>query len=110
MTRVIIPTPRRDDLTHARAIAVIDAYQPLLALAELFDCVEDAFVWVKDRDGRYCWVNRAFPLTTSWTIASWSKDGGVEQIIGKTDYDLRRPSWPISFAWTTSTCSPGIES
>ena len=29
-------------------------------LAELFDCVEDVLAWVKDRDGRYRWVNRAF--------------------------------------------------
>ena len=39
--------------------------QSLLALAELFDCVEDALVWVKDRDGRYCWVNRAFLINYS---------------------------------------------
>ena len=33
---------------------------PWIPLAGLFDCVEDVLVWVKDRDGRYRWVNRAF--------------------------------------------------
>ena len=28
-------------------------HQPILQLAELFDCVEDVLAWVKDREGRY---------------------------------------------------------
>jgi AraC-like DNA-binding protein len=60
-----------------------------LQLAELFDCVEDVLVWVKDRDGRYCWVNRAFLL-------NYAADGrrpspmppDTRDIAGKTDYDL----------------------
>jgi AraC-like DNA-binding protein len=68
---------------------VISANQPLLALAELFDYVEDALVWVKDRDGRYCWVNRAFVITYEMEHSHERlAGGGVEQIIGKTDYDL----------------------
>ena len=34
-----------------------------LQLAPLFDCLDDVLVWVKDRDGRYRWVNRAFLIS-----------------------------------------------
>ncbi len=67
---------------------MIDVYQPLLALAELFDFVEDALVWVKDRDSRYRWVNRAFLINYELDDREHPAGGGVEQIIGKTDYDL----------------------
>src|SRR6516225_2198114 len=46
----------------ANEIAVMRQLQRLLQLAALFDSVKDALVWVKDRDGRYCWVNRAFQI------------------------------------------------
>ena len=36
--------------------------QPLLQLAELFNTIEDVRVWIKDRDGRLCWVNRTVRL------------------------------------------------
>ncbi len=29
-------------------------------LAELFDLLDSVLAWVKDRQGRYLWVNRAF--------------------------------------------------
>jgi AraC-like DNA-binding protein len=74
--------------TCARPIAVITEHQPLLALAELFNCVEDALVWVKDREGRYCWVNRAFLMNFEMNNHQPSAGAGMEAIIGKTDYDL----------------------
>jgi AraC-like DNA-binding protein len=52
-------------------------------LAELFDYIEDVLAWVKDRDGRYCWVNRANLLLNSMH----DPEGGRE-ILGKTDHDL----------------------
>ena len=55
-------------------------------LAELFDFVEDALAWVKDRQGRYLWVNRAFII--KYAIEHPGVDGLVEEILGKTDYDL----------------------
>jgi AraC-like DNA-binding protein len=63
-------------------------YQQLLQLAELFDCVEDVVVWVKDRDGRYRWVNRAFRI--SYDAAGRGREDltGAENLLGKTDYDL----------------------
>jgi AraC-like DNA-binding protein len=53
----------------------MEQFQPLLQLAELFDCLDEVLVWVKDRDGRYCWVNRAFLINYAMEL-------------GKTDYDL----------------------
>jgi AraC-like DNA-binding protein len=60
-----------------------------LQLAELFDCVEDVLVWVKDRDGRYCWVNRAFLLNYAMDRRHPSPTcPDPQDVLGKTDYDL----------------------
>ena len=88
------------------AVAVNREHQPLLALAQLFDCVEDALVWVKDRDGRYCWVNRAF-------LINYEMDGHERPVrhgrrrSARPITIFRRPFWPISFASMTSMSSPG---
>jgi AraC-like DNA-binding protein len=62
----------------------------LLCLAELFDHLEDVLVWVKDRDGHYCWVNRAFVI--NYVLAADNGEAqaieGPQAIVGKTDYDL----------------------
>ena len=50
------------------------------ALCNLFDFAEDIQFWIKDREGRYCHVNRRFLLNYSLDQA--------DQVIGKTDYDL----------------------
>src|SRR5262245_55798572 len=59
-----------------------------LQWAALLDCLNDVQAWAKDRDGRYVWVNRAF-------LVSYSLDGGrdgaapgLDDVIGKTDYDV----------------------
>ncbi|MGA2255159.1 MAG: AraC family transcriptional regulator [Thermoguttaceae bacterium] len=55
-----------------------------LQLAELFDYVEHVRVWVKDRDGRFSWVNRAALLMH----ATDGHEGHcVQGMLGKTDYD-----------------------
>src|SRR5580704_9156058 len=59
-----------------------------LPLAELFDCVEDALAWVKDRDGRYRWVNRAFLINFAMDDRRESGSADPRDVIGKTDYDL----------------------
>lgn len=64
---------------------------PLTAFAELFDCVEDVVAWIKDRDGRYCWVNRAFLVNYSMSASANGGTGGVHELLGKTDYDLSPP-------------------
>ncbi|HEX3799980.1 MAG TPA: AraC family transcriptional regulator [Verrucomicrobiae bacterium] len=57
-------------------------------LVSLFDFVEDVLAWVKDREGRYLWVNRTFLL--NHTLAHPELDAGASEknILGKTDYDL----------------------
>jgi AraC-like DNA-binding protein len=62
--------------------------QHLLQLATLFDCVKDALVWVKDREGRYCWVNRAFQINYAMDRLQRETGAGSEGVLGKTDYDL----------------------
>jgi AraC-like DNA-binding protein len=59
-----------------------------LPLAELFDCVEDMLVWVKDRAGRYQWVNRAFLINFAMDDRHGSESADPRDVIGKTDYDL----------------------
>lgn len=57
-----------------------------LPLAELFDALDDAVVWVKDIAGRYRWVNRAFLLNYASGIGSVGENPAP--VLGKTDYDL----------------------
>jgi AraC-like DNA-binding protein len=74
-------------MPDGKSKAAFDA-QPF-PLAELFDFIEDAVVWVKDHDGRYRWVNRAFLM--NYTQAASDTLGNLEQILGKTDYELSPP-------------------
>lgn len=60
----------------------------LLTLAELFDCVDDVLVWIKDREGRYCWVNRAFLISHSMSAPMGDECADQQEVLGKTDYDL----------------------
>ena len=55
-------------------------------LAELFDFLEDVLAWVKDRNGRYLWVNRAFLI--NYALEHRDRGGSDQQVLGKTDYDL----------------------
>lgn len=63
----------------------------LLQLAALFDFVADAVVWVKDRDGRYQWVNRAFAMNYAIDHAGEGEEQDAPGIVGKTDYELAPP-------------------
>jgi AraC-like DNA-binding protein len=56
--------------------------------AELLDFLPDVLAWVKDREGRYLWVNRAFLIQYSLGHPDGQPFGAVENILGKTDYDL----------------------
>ena len=55
--------------------------------AELLDFLPDVLAWVKDRQGRYLWVNRAFLIQYSLDHPG-GKAFAVENILGKTDYEL----------------------
>jgi len=57
-------------------------------LAELFDFLEGVLAWVKDRQGRYLWVNRAFLLKYALDHPGADSLVSAEKILGKTDYDL----------------------
>jgi AraC-like DNA-binding protein len=56
--------------------------------AELLDFLPDVLAWVKDRRGRYLWVNRAFLIQYSLDHPGGKEFAAVENIQGKTDYDL----------------------
>ena len=57
-------------------------------LAELFNALDDVLAWVKDREGRYLWVNRAFQIRYSLEHPTSNHNAVETEIIGKTDYDL----------------------
>lgn len=56
--------------------------------AELLDFLPDVLAWVKDRQGRYLWVNRAFVIRYALDHQREHESVSVESILGKTDYDL----------------------
>jgi AraC-like DNA-binding protein len=56
--------------------------------AALLDFLPDVRAWVKDRQGRYLWVNRAFLVQYSLDRPDGMAFAAVEDIQGKTDYDL----------------------
>lgn len=60
----------------------------MMQLAELFNCLEEVVVWIKDRDGRYSWINRAFWLNYAIDGRQGKASDRPTDIIGKTDYDL----------------------
>ncbi len=55
-------------------------------LAELFDFLEDVLAWVKDREGRYLWVNRAFVMNYAIEHPGLADDDCETSVLGKTDY------------------------
>jgi AraC-like DNA-binding protein len=55
-------------------------------LTRLFDCLEGVQVWIKDRHGRYVWVNHAFLL--NYAVNEKAPNANLSQVRGKTDYDL----------------------
>src|SRR5216684_2297749 len=57
-------------------------------MAELFDFLEDVLAWVKDRDGRYLWVNRAFLIHYAFEHLNLDEENCKQHVLGKTDYDL----------------------
>lgn len=60
----------------------------LLQLAPLFDCIDDVLAWVKDRAGRYRWVNHAFLLNYAFNERRDTSDPDIDEVLGKTDYEL----------------------
>ena len=52
-------------------------------VAGLLDQIEGVQCWIKDREGRYAWVNRGFLLNYALER--------TEQVVGRTDHDLSPP-------------------
>jgi PAS domain-containing protein len=46
----------------------------------LFESLDDVLFWIKDRDGRFCWVNTMMALYYGFKVR--------EDLIGRNDYDL----------------------
>ncbi|MBI3868318.1 MAG: AraC family transcriptional regulator [Verrucomicrobia bacterium] len=65
-----------------------DPTKDAFPLAELLDFLEGVLAWVKDRQGRYLWVNRAFLLQYALDHPGANGLISAEDILGKTDYDL----------------------
>jgi AraC-like DNA-binding protein len=63
-------------------------HEHLLQLAPLFDCLEDVLAWIKDREGRYRWVNRAFLIRHAVERGEATHGPQAPEVIGMTDYDL----------------------
>jgi AraC-like DNA-binding protein len=59
-----------------------------LQFAALFDCVDDVLAWIKDREGRYGWVNRAFLINYALERGPAAMREHPDDIVGKTDYDF----------------------
>jgi len=57
-------------------------------LLELLDTLQDVMVWVKDRNGRYFWVNRAFQINFALDHPAAAGKENQQAILGKTDYEL----------------------
>ncbi|MFY8222230.1 MAG: helix-turn-helix domain-containing protein [Pirellulales bacterium] len=49
-------------------------------IAGLLDQIEGVQCWIKDREGRYRWVNRGFLMNYALER--------IEQVVGRTDHDL----------------------
>src|SRR5713226_9451571 len=77
---------QRKLFTHSTVTNMLSMPQ-WLQFAELFDYVDDVRVWVKDRDGRFFWVNRAVFLKDATNARE-----GDPGILGQTDYD-RSPAF-----------------
>jgi AraC-like DNA-binding protein len=63
-------------------------HHQLLQMAELFDAVDDVVVWIKDRGGCYCWVNRTFLINYSLDDRRDRTNLDSRDVLGKSDYDL----------------------
>lgn len=83
---IAAPPPRTQKGISVSSITPLAAPADVVAQAgstlfTLLNFVEGVQCWVKDRNGVYCWVNRAFLL-------NYSQDTTPNAVVGKTDYDL----------------------
>jgi AraC-like DNA-binding protein len=79
--------PKVNEVETGR-IAIVRLQSQLFQLTTLFDHLDDVLVWIKDRAGRYCWVNRAFLINYSLDDRHDRTGPDSRDVVGKTDYDL----------------------
>jgi AraC-like DNA-binding protein len=80
--RVIVGNPRgpqqEPPMKSSHDLRPVD---PVAAgIAGLLDEIEGVQCWIKDREGRYRWVNRGFLMNYALER--------IEQVVGRTDHDL----------------------
>jgi AraC-like DNA-binding protein len=80
--------PEALDRHHLSVSVNIELIGNTFGLADLFDALDDVLAWVKDREGRYLWVNCAFQMRYSLEHPIRNRKSLETEIIGKTDYDL----------------------
>lgn len=61
-------------------LSILRQYPQMRQMAELFNHLKDVMAWIKDRHGRFCWVNR--------TVLMMEPRNSIEAILGKTDHDF----------------------
>jgi AraC-like DNA-binding protein len=73
------------------ALRAMKSSEATFRLTELFDYLEDVLAWVKDRDGRYLWANRALLIKYALEHPGYDGLAAEAKVIGRTDYDLSPP-------------------
>ena len=70
-------------------------------VAGLLDQIEGVQCWIKDREGRYAWVNRGFLLNYALER--------TEQVVGRTDHDLSPPHLADQYRLDDDRALGGVE-
>jgi hypothetical protein len=83
-------------------MAITTLHPQLLQLAPLFDCIDDVLAWVKDRAGRYRWVNHAFLLNYAFNERRDTSGPASTRFSEKPTTSYRPRSLPTCSAWMTS--------
>src|SRR5437870_10565643 len=86
MAGTIMPGERATPRVRNRIRPMLKSTRDSVHWAELFDLLEGVLAWVKDQQGRYLWVNRAFLI--QYALDHPGEDGEAGRILGRTDYDL----------------------
>jgi AraC-like DNA-binding protein len=77
----------RGELSPHAGTAILMQYPQFRQIAELFNHLKDVMAWIKDRHGRFCWVNRTVLMMQTRDRCESAADAAAA-ILGKTDHDL----------------------
>src|SRR5262249_27047270 len=76
------------EVVPTRRTTTVKLSHQFLQILSLFAHVEAVLVWIKDRAGRYCWVNRAFLVNYALDDRHGRSGLDPSDVVGKSDYDL----------------------